>query len=75
MRFRDLNAATLEVERRAGSRLRRNGRAAHCADVALRRRLPPSLKGWPMVEPIIGLAIGALLGAYLLYTLIYPERF
>jgi len=28
-----------------------------------------------MVEPVIGLAIGALLGAYLLYTLIYPERF
>jgi len=28
-----------------------------------------------MVEPVIGLAIGVLLGAYLLYTLIYPEKF
>jgi len=28
-----------------------------------------------MIEPLIGLAVGALLGLYLLYTLIYPEKF
>ena len=29
----------------------------------------------PMAEPIIGLAIGVCLGVYLLYTLIYSEKF
>ncbi|HXW20468.1 MAG TPA: K(+)-transporting ATPase subunit F [Roseiarcus sp.] len=33
------------------------------------------MKDRSMVEPVIGLAIGVLLGAYLLYTLIYPEKF
>jgi len=28
-----------------------------------------------MTAPLIGLAVGALLGVYLLYTLIYPEKF
>jgi len=28
-----------------------------------------------MTEPLIGLFVGALLGLYLLYTLIYPEKF
>jgi len=28
-----------------------------------------------MAEPVIGLLIGVCLGAYLLYTLIYPEKF
>ncbi len=28
-----------------------------------------------MFEPLIGLAVGLLLAAYLLYTLIYPEKF
>jgi len=28
-----------------------------------------------MAEPILGLIVGVALGAYLLYTLIYPERF
>jgi len=28
-----------------------------------------------MIEPIIGLAVAALLGLYLLYTLIRPEKF
>ncbi|HEV3044422.1 MAG TPA: K(+)-transporting ATPase subunit F [Roseiarcus sp.] len=28
-----------------------------------------------MVEPIIGLLVGVCLGGYLLYTLIYPEKF
>jgi len=28
-----------------------------------------------MIEPLIGLAVGALLGFYLLFTLIYPEKF
>jgi K+-transporting ATPase KdpF subunit len=28
-----------------------------------------------MVEPLAGLAVALLLGAYLLYTLIHPERF
>ena len=28
-----------------------------------------------MTEPLIGLAVGALLAAYLLYTLVRPERF
>jgi len=28
-----------------------------------------------MIEPLIGLAVGVLLAAYLLYTLVYPEKF
>ncbi|WP_158814949.1 K(+)-transporting ATPase subunit F [Methylocapsa sp. S129] len=28
-----------------------------------------------MIEPIIGLIVGVSLGIYLLYTLIYPEKF
>jgi K+-transporting ATPase KdpF subunit len=28
-----------------------------------------------MLEPIIGLIVGVSLGGYLLYTLIYPEKF
>jgi len=28
-----------------------------------------------MAEPIIGLAVAVLLGLYLLYTLIHPEKF
>jgi K+-transporting ATPase KdpF subunit len=28
-----------------------------------------------MLEPLAGLAVALLLGAYLLYTLIHPERF
>ncbi|HME86601.1 MAG TPA: K(+)-transporting ATPase subunit F [Roseiarcus sp.] len=28
-----------------------------------------------MSEPIIGLVVAVLLGLYLLYTLIHPERF
>jgi K+-transporting ATPase KdpF subunit len=31
--------------------------------------------GVKMVEPIIGLFVSVVLGAYLLYTLIYPEKF
>ena len=29
----------------------------------------------PMIEPLIGLVVGAFLAAYLIYTLIRPERF
>ena len=32
-------------------------------------------EGAAMSEPLLGLAVGALLAAYLLYTLIRPERF
>jgi K+-transporting ATPase KdpF subunit len=28
-----------------------------------------------MIEPIVGLIVGVSLGVYLLYTLIYPEKF
>jgi K+-transporting ATPase KdpF subunit len=28
-----------------------------------------------MTEPIIGLIVGICLGIYLLYTLLYPEKF
>ncbi|MGO9740388.1 MAG: K(+)-transporting ATPase subunit F [Roseiarcus sp.] len=28
-----------------------------------------------MFEPILGLAVGAILAAYLVYTLIFPEKF
>jgi len=28
-----------------------------------------------MIEPAIGLAVGLCLAVYLLYTLIYPEKF
>jgi K+-transporting ATPase KdpF subunit len=32
-------------------------------------------EGTAMIEPIIGLIVGVSLGVYLLYTLIYPEKF
>ena len=28
-----------------------------------------------MLEPLVGLIVAALLGVYLLYTLLHPERF
>jgi len=28
-----------------------------------------------MIEPAIGLAVALLLGLYLVYTLLYPEKF
>ncbi|WP_084570557.1 K(+)-transporting ATPase subunit F [Methylosinus sp. PW1] len=28
-----------------------------------------------MLEPIIGLGVAVLLGAYLVYTLLHPEKF
>jgi len=28
-----------------------------------------------MIEPVIGLAVGLCLAVYLLYTLVYPEKF
>jgi K+-transporting ATPase KdpF subunit len=28
-----------------------------------------------MFEPIVGLGVAVLLGAYLLYTLLHPEKF
>ncbi|MFY9656921.1 MAG: K(+)-transporting ATPase subunit F [Methylocystis sp.] len=28
-----------------------------------------------MIEPALGLAVALLLGLYLVYTLLYPERF
>jgi K+-transporting ATPase KdpF subunit len=35
----------------------------------------PIVKELLMIEPLIGLGVGVLLAAYLLYTLIYPEKF
>jgi K+-transporting ATPase KdpF subunit len=29
----------------------------------------------PMSEPVIGLGVALLLGAYLVYTLLHPEKF
>ena len=46
-----------------------------CSDGRLRRRLRPIVRSRNMTEPIIGLIVGISLGAYLLYTLIYPEKF
>jgi K+-transporting ATPase KdpF subunit len=34
-----------------------------------------NFRGSPMSEPIIGLVVAILLGLYLLYTLIRPEKF
>jgi K+-transporting ATPase KdpF subunit len=28
-----------------------------------------------MIEPIVGLGVAVLLGAYLVYTLLHPEKF
>ena len=43
---------------------------------ALRRRLRPAVKGATTHDrAMIGLAVGALLAVYLLYTLIHPEKF
>src|SRR5271167_637912 len=47
----------------------------HRIDGALRYGLAATLRGIRMSEPIIGLAVGVLLGLYLLYTLIRPEKF
>jgi K+-transporting ATPase KdpF subunit len=33
------------------------------------------VRRFAMVEPVIGLIVGVSLGVYLLYTLIYPEKF
>jgi K+-transporting ATPase KdpF subunit len=44
-------------------------------DERLRRRLRPFVRRFAMVEPVIGLIVGVSLGVYLLYTLIYPEKF
>lgn len=32
-------------------------------------------EGGNMTDPVIGLAVAIGLGAYLIYTLLYPERF
>lgn len=32
-------------------------------------------KGHAMYEPIIGLGVAVLLGGYLVYTLLHPEKF
>ena len=45
------------------------------ADGRLRHRLQQNARRIEMTEPLIGLVVGALLGVYLLYTLIYPEKF
>jgi K+-transporting ATPase KdpF subunit len=45
------------------------------ADGSLCRRLRPTAGRIEMIEPLIGLVVAALLGVYLLYTLIYPEKF
>ncbi|HLH50754.1 MAG TPA: K(+)-transporting ATPase subunit F [Roseiarcus sp.] len=37
--------------------------------------MPAPIKERSMAEPVIGLLIGVCLGAYLLYTLVYPEKF
>jgi K+-transporting ATPase KdpF subunit len=47
----------------------------HRIDGTLRHGLAATLRGFRMSEPIIGLAVGVLLGLYLLYTLIRPEKF
>ena len=47
-------------------------------DGGLRDRLRPPLSMGvvkTMVEPIIGLLVGAVLAAYLIYTLVFPEKF
>jgi K+-transporting ATPase KdpF subunit len=30
---------------------------------------------WTMLEPLIGLGVAVLLGIYLVYTLLHPEKF
>ena len=59
----------------ARSCVRRARICAHRADGALRRRLAAPLGVQTMTEPIIGLAVAVMLGLYLLYTLIRPEKF
>jgi len=41
----------------------------------LRRVLRKSLRGSAMAEPILGLVVAVCLGAYLVYTLLHPEKF
>ena len=45
------------------------------SDEPLRLRLRTALKETFVFEPVIGLAVAALLAVYLVYTLIRPERF
>lgn len=59
----------------ARSCVRRARICAHRADGALRRRLAAPLGVQTMTEPTIGLAVAVMLGLYLLYTLIRPEKF
>jgi K+-transporting ATPase KdpF subunit len=60
----------------AGSHISRSGARVLRADGGLRDRLRATLKKEPaMTEPLIGLAVGVLLAVYLIYNLIYPEKF
>ncbi|MBY6241562.1 K(+)-transporting ATPase subunit F [Methylosinus sp. Sm6] len=60
----------------ARSRLCRPRRLSVRADGPLRARLRAPLKRErTMFEPIIGLSVAVLLGAYLVYTLLHPEKF
>jgi K+-transporting ATPase KdpF subunit len=61
--------------RHGGHRLRRRRTALFRADGRLRLRLRSALGAQTMIEPVIGLAVGLCLAAYLLYTLIFPEKF
>jgi K+-transporting ATPase KdpF subunit len=37
--------------------------------------LREALRGSLMIEPVIGLTVALLLGLYLVYTLLHPEKF
>ena len=49
--------------------------AVHRAGGALRQSLDPRLKEAAMFEPLLGLIVAILLGIYLVFALLNPERF
>ena len=61
--------------KRARSYLPRPWRRAFRPDGPLRARLCAPLTEPDMTEPIVGLSVAVLLGIYLVYTLLHPEKF
>jgi K+-transporting ATPase KdpF subunit len=61
---------------RVRSHLRQSRRFSLYPNGHIRARLPASLKKErEMYEPLIGLGVAVLLGVYLVYTLLHPEKF
>ncbi|MBV1708089.1 MAG: K(+)-transporting ATPase subunit F [Hyphomicrobiales bacterium] len=59
----------------AGSDFPRGGARPDRPDGSLRQGADPRLKEPAMFEPVLGLIVAILLGIYLVFALLNPERF